>query len=34
MSEAAALSEGEVERVLEREALALNTAILTNRYEV
>ncbi|KAL6762773.1 hypothetical protein V8C86DRAFT_3130507 [Haematococcus lacustris] len=31
MSEVAALSEGEVERVLEREALHLNTAILNNR---
>lgn len=31
MTDVAVLSEGEVERLLEREALALNTAILHNR---
>lgn len=31
MSAVAALSEGEVERILEREAMALNMGILNNR---
>eukprot|EP00983_Pelagomonas_calceolata_P115983 1160256-Pelagomonas_calceolata.AAC.24 len=32
MAETAALSEGEIERILERESIGLNTAILQNRH--
>lgn len=31
MAETAALSEGEIERILERESIGLNTSILQNR---
>lgn len=32
MAEVAVLSEGEIERVLERESISLNTSILQNRW--